>query len=79
MPFVWTGAEEPMLEKRRRERAESRLEELHFKWFNAVARGDIIAALTAALDWDGLATQVYGEDVLADCRREFAHEPANDD
>jgi hypothetical protein len=30
MPFVWTGAEQPILEKRRRECAESRIAELHF-------------------------------------------------
>jgi hypothetical protein len=67
------------VQKKRRERNERRLAELHFKWFNAVAAGDTVAALTAALDWDELAAQVYGEDFLADLRRELAHEPANDD
>jgi hypothetical protein len=36
-------------------------------------------ALTGALDWDELATQVYGEDVVTDWQCELAHEPANDD
>jgi hypothetical protein len=79
MSFEWIDVPEPILEKRRRERAESRLAELHFKWLNAVAGGDTVAALTAALDWDELATQVYGEDVVADWQRELAYEPANDD
>jgi hypothetical protein len=47
MPFVWIGAEEPILEKRRRERAESRLAELHFKWLDAVATGDRATAIQA--------------------------------
>jgi hypothetical protein len=79
MPVVWSGAEEPILEKRRRARGQRRLHELHFKWRNAVAAGDTIAALTAALDYDELAAQVYGEDYVAELQRDFAHEPANDE
>jgi hypothetical protein len=60
LSFEWIGGDEPPLEKRRRERGERRLAELHFKWFNAVAAGDMIAALTAALDWDEVAAEVYG-------------------
>jgi hypothetical protein len=51
MPFVWTGADEPILEKRRRERAERRLDELHFKWLDVVATGNSATAIEVALDW----------------------------
>jgi hypothetical protein len=58
--------EEPVLEKRRRERAESRLAELHFKWLDALATGNRTNALQAALDWNDLAAQTYGDDFLRD-------------
>jgi hypothetical protein len=79
MPFVWTRAEEPILEKRRRERAESRLAELHFKWLDAVASGNRATAIEAALDWNDLAARAYGQDFLDDLLSDVAHEPANDD
>jgi hypothetical protein len=87
MPFVWTGAEEPILEKRRRERAERRLAELHFKWLDAVAIGGRTTAIQAALDWNDLLAQTYGDEFLDEIMRaakarlliNLAHEPANDD
>jgi hypothetical protein len=78
MSFEWIGGEESPLEKRRRERDERRLHKLHSQWQYAVAAGDTIAALTAALDYDALAAQVYGEDYLANLQSDLAHEPAND-
>ena len=78
MPFEWIGGEEPILEKRRRERAESRLAELHFKWLDAVDTGDRATAIQAALDWNDAAAQAYGEDFLDDVLSDVAHEPAND-
>jgi hypothetical protein len=77
MPFEWIGGEEPPLEKRRRQRGKRRLHELHFKWRNAVEAGDTIAALTAALNFDQLAAEVYGDDWDADLETHLAHEPAN--
>jgi hypothetical protein len=79
MPFVWTGAEEPSLEKRRREHAESRLAELHFKWLDAVATGNRTTAIHSALHWNDLAAEVYGDDFLDHMLSDLAHEPANDD
>jgi hypothetical protein len=59
------------LQQRRRQRDKRRLAELQFKWRNALAAGDMVAALTAALDFDQLAAAVYGDDWDADS-------PAND-
>jgi len=78
MPFEWIGGDEPILEKRRRERAESRLDELHFKWLDAVATGNRTTATQAAHDWNDLAAQTYGDDFLDDILSDHAHEPAND-
>jgi hypothetical protein len=79
MSFVWVGGEEPPLEKRRRERSNRRLHELHFKWCSAVAAGDMVGALTAALDYDALAAETYGQDFLDDMLNDIEPEPANDD
>jgi hypothetical protein len=78
MPFVLSGLEEPILEKRRRERGNRRLHELHFKWRSALAAGDTVGALTAALDYDVLAAEIYGKDYLDDLQSDLESEPAND-
>jgi hypothetical protein len=78
MPFVWIGGEEPILEKRRRERAENRLAELHFKWLDAIATGNRTTAKESALAWNDLAAETYGAEWLDEVLSDTAHEPAND-
>jgi hypothetical protein len=73
MPFVWKGGEEPILEKRRRERDKKRLDALHFKWLDAVVTGNRASGVEAALEWRKLAEELYGEDFIED-----DDEPAND-
>ncbi len=53
------------------------MRELHFKWRNALAAGDTVGALTAGLDFDELAGEIYGQDYLDVLEIEPA--AANDD
>jgi hypothetical protein len=78
MSFEWSG-EEPLFEKRRHERDKRRLDELHFKWLDGVATGNRTAALQAALDWNDLAAEVYGQQWLDDVLPDLKAEPANGD
>ena len=82
MPFEWVGGEEPPLEKARREHHERRIAELQFRWFNAVASGNVATAMLAALDYNEVYAEAYGQDalddLLSDVESELAREPAND-
>jgi DNA-directed RNA polymerase specialized sigma24 family protein len=55
--------------QRREQRVERRLKELYWKWCNADAAGDVVSALTAALDYDVLVAEGYGQDFLDDLVR----------
>jgi len=72
MPFVWTGAQQPILEKRRRERAESRLAELHFNPNPPMPSGGGWTIQVGAFKDPGLARAV-----AEGARRSLRHPPTN--